>query len=100
MRGINRKNDIVTSVSNELNIEKKAVEEVYDLYFKFIREKIDSYDFSRSYTDEEFKKTLRSFSLKHIGKFYVSKVYLNNIDKYVNSKRVKAAIYKHSNNNE
>lgn len=100
MRIINRKNDIVTSVSNELNIEKKAVEEVYDLYFRFIREKIESYDFSRSYTDEEFKEILRGFSLKHIGRFYVSKVYLNNIDKYVSSKRVKAAIYKHSNNNE
>jgi hypothetical protein len=87
VRLVDRKNDIVTNVAKQFNLPKKAVEEIYTLYFRFMREKIISYDLTHSYTDEEFKKQLRGFNMEHVGNFHINKFRLNNPEYYDRSKR-------------
>lgn len=75
---------IINKVSEELGISKEKVRLAYSLYWKFIKDKIEDFDFDNiSESDLDNMKT--SFNIHLIGKLYTNKERIKHIN-YLNSK--------------
>lgn len=72
--------EIISQVSEELNIPKNIVEKTYHAYWMAVREHIKSLPLKENLTDEEFMELRPNINIPSIGKFYVT------LDRY---KRVK-----------
>lgn len=64
-------NSVYEKASIEFNLPLEVIKEIYESYYKFIKNKIEEV----SYTDiseEEFSKLRTSFNIPSIGKLYSS----------------------------
>lgn len=63
--------DIVRKASAELNIPYTTVWNVYEAYWKFIRNHISSLPLKEDITEEEFSKLKTSINVPSLGKFHL-----------------------------
>lgn len=71
-------NDIITSVSKELNLPYKVVDKVYKSYWKFIRDTIKELPL-HTVKEEEFKDLKTNFNIPSLGKLTCSFNRLNKV---------------------
>lgn len=62
--------NIIIKVSKELSIPKDVVETIYKLYWRFIKETIESIPISKIENEEQFNEYKTSFNIVYIGKLY------------------------------
>lgn len=76
--------DIISNLSNELNIPEKLIEEAYQGYWLFIRKHIIEMPFKENLTQEEFSKLRTNFNIPNLGKLSCTyKRYLG-VKKHIN----------------
>lgn len=63
--------DIVRKASLELNIPYETVWNVYEAYWKFIRQHISSLPLKEDITEEEFSKLKTNINIPSLGKFHL-----------------------------
>ena len=63
--------DIVKKASIELNIPYERVWNIYEAYWKYIRQHISSLPLKEDITKEEFSKLKTNINVPSIGKFHV-----------------------------
>ena len=61
-------NDIITSISEELNLPYKVVDKVYKSYWRFIRDTIQNLPLKENLTEEDFQKLRTNFNIPSLGK--------------------------------
>lgn len=63
--------EIISKVSEEVNLPKKTVELVYRMYWRYIVTTISSIDFD-NLSQEEIDAMKTSFNIPSLGKFYTT----------------------------
>ena len=61
-------NNLVTQVSEELNLPSRVVDKVYKSYWKFIRSTIQELPLKEELNEEEFQKLHTNFNIPSLGK--------------------------------
>lgn len=61
-------NNLVTQVSEELNLPSRVVDKVYKSYWKFIRSTIQELPLKEELNEEEFQKLRTNFNIPSLGK--------------------------------
>ncbi len=64
------KKSIFEKVSNKLNIPPKLVQDIYNLYWSYIKETIQSLPLKEDLTKESFSNLRTNFNIPSIGKLY------------------------------
>lgn len=64
------KKSIFEKVSNKLNISPKLVQDIYNLYWSYIKETIQSLPLKEDLTKESFNNLRTNFNIPSIGKLY------------------------------
>ncbi len=76
-----RYKQLLIDVSNELDIPIELVNEIYRLYFLYIKETISSLPLKEDITEEEFLQLRTNFNLPSLGKLGVSLNKFNRLKK-------------------
>lgn len=59
---------IYKKVAKHLNLEEKVVKEAYNIYWEFIRRRIEALPLKENLTEEEFSRLRTSFNIPSLGK--------------------------------
>lgn len=78
--------DICAKVANEFNIPYKVIETIYILYWRQIREIIESMPIEKIENDEVEEGFKKSISISNIGKFFTDKELIT-VKKFYRDKR-------------
>ena len=65
-------NDIISKVSEELNIPRELVENAYKAYWNFIRATIEELPLKTELTQLEYKNLRTNINIPSLGKLYVT----------------------------
>ena len=65
-------NDIISKVSEELNIPRELVENAYKAYWNFIRVSIEKLPLKTELTQLEYMNLRTSINIPSLGKLYVT----------------------------
>ena len=64
--------DIISKVSEELNIPRKLVENTYKAYWNFIRVTIEELPLKTELSQEKYRNLRTSINIPSLGKLYVT----------------------------
>ena len=64
------KKSILEKVSNILNISPKYVQDIYNLYWEYIKSTIQSLPLKEALTEKSFNELRTNFNIHSIGKLY------------------------------
>ena len=64
--------DIISKVSEELNIPRELVENVYKAYWNFIRVTIEKLPLKTELSQEKYRNLRTSINIPSLGKLYVT----------------------------
>ena len=59
---------IITKVSQDLNIDRQIVDKTYKSFWKFIKDTIQTYPLKDNLSSEQFSKLRTNFNIPSIGK--------------------------------
>lgn len=83
---------VYQEVAKHLNLNEEDVKEAYEIYWEFIRDKIESLPLKEDLTEEEFSKLRTSVNIPSLGKIGCSYQRYLNIKKrykYIQDAKVK-----------
>lgn len=64
--------DIITRVSEELNLDKEVVDKTYKAYWQYIRTSIQALPLKENLSEEDFLKLKTNFNIPSLGKLCVT----------------------------
>lgn len=81
-------NEIYEEVANEIDLPVDIVKKVYMVYWRIIKEHMQSLNLlDTNLTEEEFNKLKTNISIYHLGKFYITyNIYKKLREEYENNK--------------